>query len=188
MKRIMCLTGAALLLTVTGCSKIHDFANINVDIPYNQQITVPQVAGDAAGVPLPAGGANLPFPAFPVMTNAQQYVSTYKTSIDKIISFDLNSMVIQIQSPPNQNFDFLDSIQLYISANSQLEMLVAYANSVPKGQTTLSLTAMPGVNLKNYFIQDTMYYRLNAHINAVPASGTVLNIASSFHLLANPLE
>ena len=184
----MWLTGIALLLIATGCSRIHNLANISVNIPYNQQIAVPQIAGDTVGVPLPAGGASLPFPAFPVVTNVQQYVTTYNTSTNKIVSFDLNSMVIQIQSPPNQNFDFLDSIQLYISASSQPEMLVAYANSVPKGQTTLSLTAMPGVNLKNYFIQDTMYYRLNAHINAVPASGTVLNIASSFHLLANPLE
>jgi len=151
-------------------------------------VSVPQIAGDTAGVALPPGGASLPFPTFPVVTNSQQYISQYKTSTDKIVSFDLSSMQVQILSPSTENFDFLDSIQIYISAANQPEVLVAYQYSVPKGQTTLSLAVPSGLNLKNYFIQDTMYFRVNSHINAVPASGTTLNIASSFNLVANPLD
>jgi len=65
---------------------------------------------------------------------------------------------------------------------------VAWEYNIPKGQTQLNLTTNTSVNLKNYFIQDTIYFRLQAHINAIPATGTQLNIASVFHLLANPLD
>lgn len=177
-----------LIGIAAGCKKLKQLANISVTIPYTQQVTVPQIAGDTAGVALPGGGASLPFPAFPVVTNSQQYIAQYKTSTDKIVSFDLSSMQVQILSPAGQNFDFLDSIQIFVSANNQPEVLVAYQYNVPKGAATLNLIATPNVNLKSYFIQDTMYFRIGSHINAVPASGTRLNIVSSFNLVANPLN
>lgn len=171
-----------------GCSKIKQLANINVDIPYTAKVNVPEFAGDTAGIRLPPGGAALPFPAIPIVTNSQQYVAQYKTSTDKIVSFDLTKMQVQIAAPGGQNFDFLDSVAIYISANTQPSVLVAYQYTISKGQTTLALNVVPNVNLKNYFIQDTMYFTINTHINAIPASGTQLDISSSFHLLANPLD
>ena len=188
MKKILLVGLVALTGIAAGCKKIKQLANIDVTIPYSQQVSVPQVAGDTAGVPLPPGGVSLPFPAFPVVTNSQQYIAQYKTSTGKIVSFGLGSMVIDILSPASQNFNFLDSIQIFISANNQPEVLVAYQYAVPKGATMLNLYAVPNVNLKNYFIQDTMYFRVSSHINAVPASGTQLNIVSAFNLVANPLD
>jgi hypothetical protein len=67
-------------------------------------------------------------------------------------------------------------------------MLLASDYSIPKGQTTLVLNIGNDVNLKNYFLQDTIYFRMTAHINSVPYSGRRLNIASVFHMLANPLQ
>jgi len=188
MKKMMLMAGIVLIGSSMACNKVKQLANINVNIPYSSQITIPLFAGDSAGIALPPGGATLPFPVLPVATNSQQYLSEYNTSSSKILDVDLNSLAMQILSPASQNFNFLDTIQVYISANSQPEMLVAYMYNIPKGLTTLNLITNTGVNLKNYFVQDTIYFRLNAHINAIPASGTQLNIASVFHLLANPLD
>jgi len=188
MKRIMYLGLVIVIAVIGGCSKVKQLANINIDIPYTAQISVPEFAGDTAAIGLPPGGVSLPFPAIPVITNSQQYVAQYKTSTDKIVSFDLTKMQVQITAPNGQNFDFMDSIAIYISANTQPEILVAYQYTISKGQTTLVLNITPNLNLKNYFIQDTMYFSINTHVNAIPASGTQLNISSSFHLLANPLD
>ena len=185
MKKIIFLAVAVLI--ATGCNKVKQLANINVDIPYTAQVNVPTVAGDTAGVALPGDGISLPFPIISFATNSQQYLTEYNTSSSKILNVDLQSIALQLLTA-NQNFDFLDSIQIYLSANAQPEMLVAWEYNVPKGQTQLNLTTNTSVNLKNYFIQDTIYFRLQAHINAIPATGTQLNIASVFHLLANPLD
>ena len=113
---------------------------------------------------------------------------TYSTAANKIISVGLQSLALQIQAPATQNFDFLDSVQVYISAAGQPELLVAYQYSIAKGQTTLNMNPVTDVNLKNYFVQDTIYFRLTTHVNAIPATGTQLNIASSFHVQANLLK
>jgi hypothetical protein len=174
-------------IALTGCNKTKQLANINFDIPYNQQVAVPS-SGYTFGTPLPPGGITLPFPAVPVPTNAQQYISTYHTSADKILAVNLKSLSLQILSPAGQTFDFLDNVDLYISAKNQQEVLIASQHTVAKGLTTLQLNADESVNLKNYFIQDTMYFRMTTHINAVPPDSAQLKISSVFHVLANPLE
>ena len=184
----MILSVIALTSVFTGCTKVKHLADINVDIPYNKEVNIPQYAGGYSGMPIPGGGAQLPFPAIPVATNSKAYIAQYNTSAEKIIKVDLKSLSLQILSPEAQNFDFLDNVQVYISGQTLPEMLLASNYSVPKGLSTLTLTTSTDVNLKNYFLQDTIYFRLSAHINAVPISGTRLNIASVFHMLANPLE
>jgi len=95
---------------------------------------------------------------------------------------------MQILSPATQNFDFLDTVQLYMSAPMLPEVLMAYQYNIPKGSTTLNLTTITEVDMKSYFLADTMYLRMRTYINAVPASGTQLNIATTFHMIANPLD
>lgn len=190
MKKLMILSVVALTSLLTGCTKVKHLADINVDIPYNQEVTVPQYAGGGGieGLPIPNGGAQLPFPAIPVATNSKAYIAQYGTSAEKILSVTLKSLKLQMLAPEGRNFDFLDNVEVYISGQTLPEMLLASDYSIPKGQTTLVLNTSTDVNLKNYFLQDTIYFRMTAHINSVPYSGSHMNIASVFHMLANPLE
>ncbi len=185
MKKILILVAAAISLS--ACQKVKNLANIGFDIPYSQSETLPNVPGYTYGMQLPAGGVELPFPPATVATNAQHYFDQYHASSKNIVSAALTSMSMQITAPAGQYFDFLDTIELYVSTESQPEVLVAYAYNIPKGQTTLDLTTMPGLNLKNYFVQDSIIVRLNAHINAVPAPGTTVQLSGKFHIVANPL-
>ena len=189
MSRLAGTVVIVMVFILQSCIKINPInnLNINVNIPYNQQVTVPQVAGDTFGMDLPAGGISLAFPVVPLATNSQTYITQYNTSADKIVEVDLDSFALQILSPGSQNFDFLDSVQLYLSAPSQPEVLVAYNYKVSKGQNTLNLNTITSVNLKNYFIQDTLYLRISTHINAIPATGTQINSYTVFHMLANLL-
>jgi hypothetical protein len=187
MKRLL-LAGFALLAIATSCNKVKQLANINVDIPYTQQLNLPDVAADTAGAGLPAGGLSVPLPSVSFATNSQQYMSQYHTAAGMILNVYLKGLSLQLAAPPNQNFDWLDNIQVYISAPGQPEVLIASQDNVPKGQALLSLNTNTSVNLKSYFVQDTITMRMQAHINAIPASSTQVNIASVFHLLANPLD
>ncbi len=179
-----------MVFLLQSCIKINPISNlnINVNIPYTQQVTVPQVAGDTFGVALPGSGISLSLPTVPFATNSQQYISQYNTAANKIQEVDLDSFAMQVLSPGSQNFDFLDSVQLYLSAPSQPEVLVAYNYDIARGQTTLNLNTITSVDLKSYFIQDTIYLRINTHINAIPATGTQLNTNTVFHMLANLLD
>jgi len=188
MKRpiLIALVGFATILA--GCSKIKQLANINVDIPYSTQVTVPQVQGYTAGVALPAGGLELPTVTVAFATNSQTYLSQYGTAANMVTDVYLKSLVIQIQAPTNQNFNFLDNVQVYMSTATLPQVLVASESNIPEGSTTLNLTTNTDVDLKTYFVQDTIYLTMAAHVNAIPAAGEQLNISSVFHLTANPLD
>ena len=185
MKKILCLV--ILATSFTACQKIKNLANITFDVPYSQTVTVPSVPGYTYGIALPAGGIGLPFPATTVATNASQYFNQYHASSKNIVSAYLSNLNMQIIAPPNQYFDFLDSIQLFISTETQPEVLVAYQYNISKWMKQISLVIVPNVNLKNYFVQDSITVRLNAHINAIPASGTQVQISGKFSVTANPL-
>jgi hypothetical protein len=177
-----------LVVLITGCNKVKQLANINADIPYSTEVNVPQVDGYDAGIPLPPGGLELPSVTVGVATNSKEYLSQYGTAANMVTTVYLKSLSIEIKSPPNQNFDFLDNIQVYISAPSKPEILIASQNNIPKGASTLHLTTNTEANLKDYYVQETINLRLAGNINAVPPAGEVLSIASVFHLVANPLN
>ncbi|MCD6013757.1 MAG: hypothetical protein K0Q79_3619 [Flavipsychrobacter sp.] len=176
----------ALVVLAASCTKIKNLANIHKDIPYSAQVSVPKVDGDP-GTPLPFSVA-LSLPSVAFATNSKEYVSQYGTAAHLVTTVYLKSLALQIQTPPDKNFDFLDNAQLYISAKNLPEKLVASQNNVPKGTNTLNLETNTEVNLKDYFLQDTIYFRLGASINAVPPTGVELKINSVFHLVANPLN
>lgn len=187
MKKTILMCSVALVALTTGCKKVKDLANISVDIPYTQQVTIPSNSGYEFGFPLPAGGASIPFPAVAITTNSQSYLDQYHTTASKVIKVALKGLVLELTSPPGQNFDFLDSVQIFISAPSHPEMLVAYKYNIGKSQTTLTLITSNDVNLKDYFLEETMSLRTTMHINAVPAPGAQMNISTVFNLVANPL-
>src|SRR4051812_44904754 len=115
-KTIRILPVALLIGTLFACNGIKNIANINVDIPYATQVNVPDVPGYTVGIPLPPGGLDLPSITAGFETNSKAYMSQYGTAANMVVSVTLKSMNIQIQSPPGQNFDFLDNIQIYMSA------------------------------------------------------------------------
>ena len=182
------MSGIACFALLTGCNKIKNLATIDVDLPYSKEFSTPTVAGYPAGTPLPAGGLTLSFPTVPMATNSKEYITKYNTSIDKINTVYLKKLALQVVTPTGDNFNYLDTIRLYLSTATIREVLVAYAYNVPKNQSELTLTTLTDVNLKNYYVEDTVYFRMDTHINAVPPTGQVLNLATVFHLQANPLN
>lgn len=180
--------GIVFIVFAGACNKVKQLADINVDFPFDQMVNVPAVNLNGSEIFSP-GGLFLPFPAVPVASNSKQQMANYNTAAEKVVKVDLKRMALTIVSPPEENFNYLDNVQLYLSANNLPEVLIAYQYNIPKGQNTLNLETVTGVNLKDYYLQDTIYLRMTAHINALPAqSGEQLKISTVFHMLANPLN
>ena len=185
MKKIILLAIAAIVL-ISACQKIKSIANINFNIPFWQTAEVPAIGGYNYGIPLPAGGAGLPFPPVAVATNAGQLFTQYHAGRKNVVDAHVNNIDLQIVAG-DQNFDFLDTIQLFVSTADLPEVLVAYKYNIPKGQKRIDLTIVPGMKLRNYVVEDTVRLRMNAHVNAVPKPGTQVMAEGAFHVTANPL-
>lgn len=188
MKRYVLLTGILSVILFMGCSKIKDLANLGVDIPYSQTITLPDNVWDTTTLgPLPLSGVPISLPVQGEATNSATYISQYNTSTDKIVSLNLKSLNLTINQPAGANFDFLDSVSIYISATGLPNALLAYKGSIAKGLTTVSLDTT-NLDLKPYFLKDTMYLQTNAVFRQVPPSNASINLNSTFHMIYNPLD
>jgi hypothetical protein len=183
MKRIavwMCL----LLLPVAGCRKIRDLANINVNIPYSTEVTVPPIYEE--GVPIPFGGVNANIGPIGIKTNSKEYLAQYNTNAEKIRAVRLAQFSLKILSPASETIDFLDTVRIYMSAAGQPEFLAAYQFGRANGKDSIALTCSQQ-ELKNYFLADEVFIKLNGRFNRVPAPGTRLGIYTVFNMVANPL-
>lgn len=185
MKRLVLSTVSAALMLM-GCSKIKRLADINVDIPYETELSVPAVDGNPE-TQLPVS-LPLSFPATGVETNSKENLSKYGTATNLVTTVYLKSLSLQIKSPAGKTFNFLDNVQVYISAEGLPEQLVAYQYNIPKGRSVLDLATNTDVNLKEYYLKDIIYLRMITTINAIPPTGVVLGVNSVFHMVANPLN
>jgi hypothetical protein len=131
------------LVAVAGCGVIA--------FDVSQSVPEQTVQGSPLGGLLPSF---LPQP-FPVTINVQQ--ETAKRSTGPARSANLKQVEFQItpHASPSGNFDFVDEIHIFVApasgSGSSLPMVeIANLAPVPKGQSTLDLKVVPGVDLLPY--------------------------------------
>jgi len=168
-----------------GCGKSKKLTNVNTTISYGFSESVPVVTYPLH-VPLPAAGLPLYFPKYPVNTDYQQHMSDNNTDTGFISSFTLSGMQLQLANAPN--FDFLDSVGVYLSADSVKEILIAYKVKIPKGLTQIDLDAVQGLDLRKFFFRDVMSFRIHGNLDSVPVTGASVNLNTTFSLAGKILN
>jgi hypothetical protein len=142
---MMRILAAALLVTTTlaGCGAI------SFDV--SQSVPEQQVPGSPLGGLLPSF---LPQP-FPVTIDVKQ--ETAKRSTGPATSANLKQVQFQLtpHGASSGSFDFVDEIHIFVApasgSGSALPMVeIANLKPVAKGQTTLDLAIVPGIDLLPY--------------------------------------
>jgi hypothetical protein len=188
MKKTFIIVVCAGLLFAMGCAKLKSLTNININLPaYEGDINIPAIY-DTTRVPFPTSGIYLTLPQQAVPTMSQQYISQYNTTSDKITSISISSATLQMVNPSGANFNYLDSISVYLSAPNLPTILLATKMSVPKGQNILNLDVPVDSSLKSYFLKDTIYLQAKAGFNNVPPASSDIKSKITFHMVANPLN
>lgn len=186
MKRTYLLL-ALLALGAASCDKVKHLGDISRDLTYTENVDLPSVPGLPTGVDtLPPGGLTAFAPSIPMATNSKQYISESGSTSDLVKHVILTKFSATITQPPGKNFDFIDTLLMYVSAPGLDKKLVAHKYGVPKGQQKVDLDC-DSVNLKEYFIKDTMYIDFGGHFIGVPDSASKVELSATFNMLANPL-
>jgi hypothetical protein len=181
MKKIYFLAIAALV-SFNACNKdVKSFANVDEDIPYHEEVEVP--IGSSIAIPLPLILDSSQYYAF--ATNYQSYMSQYNTSPQKVISVKMKKLSLKITNPPNGNFNFLDSIVVYVLSNGQ-EKLAGF-KAIPNGVQEVELN-ITNEDYKQEFLEDSVHVKLRGFLSEIPVNGTKIDVSTVFHLLANPLN
>ncbi|MFZ5941475.1 MAG: hypothetical protein ACOYXB_12960 [Bacteroidota bacterium] len=135
----------AILLPILGsCGKLSELTRF--DLNYSTSVTLPATLG-----------INLPFTVYTpsIKTNTESVLQVNDTRKDLIEEVTLKSAVLTITDPAGDDFSFLKSIEVYISADSLEEFRVAWRSGITNDiGDTLHLSAVPD-DLKEYIMADS---------------------------------
>lgn len=183
MKRIIVI--AFGLLAISACTKkLEDLIEVKFSVPHTKQVNVQGLPGNP---PIPSQGLTTSIPPIGVETKSEEYIRQYNTSSDLVTEAKLSELKLDIISPATQTFDMVDSLWLFVSATGLPETQAAYYFNIPKGLRTLNMITSDE-NLKDYFLRDSMFFRLQGHFYNAPDSATVFSISTKFDAVAKPLK
>ncbi|QDA60347.1 hypothetical protein [Hymenobacter jejuensis] len=174
MKKILFLASLLALFCTVACDKIDKLLTFYLED--SQSIKV---------------GANFPvgqMPAFliDVPTRSDETFSNNHTRADLVKNVTLNKLTIDIADPKEENFDFLKSIEIYISTNSNDQVLLAALDNVPTGVSSIELKPS-GQQLDSYIKAEKYTLTTKAVIRKVISRDITMTAKSRFKVTADPL-
>ncbi|SFR53501.1 hypothetical protein [Maribacter stanieri] len=165
-----------LLVLFTACDKIDELTKF--DMEYSQRATIPS-----------STGINLPFDVFtPEMeTNSESTFAVNDTRKDLIEEIKLTDLELVIISPEEADFSFLNSIEMYISADGLEEILIANLDEVPEDAGNVITLDTSDTDLKEYIKKDEFSLRLNTVTDELMSTDHELEVNSTFFVDAKIL-
>lgn len=165
MKHTFFLFAMVFTLSVSCKSK-----SVQFYLDYNSQFTV------ESSVPI-----NVPFI---IMTPEQSTNSSFEFEVnntrkDLIENIRLEELVISVLSPEQQNFNFLNSIEVFIDSENFTEQKIAYNKNIPSEVNSYECVALK-VDLQEYIKEEKFSIRINAVTDQILTSDVDINIYSNF--------
>jgi len=165
-KPLIVLAIAALSLQ---CDALDDLTKFDLD--YESSVTIPSNSL-----------VNLPFtietPA--MQTNSESVFESNNTNKDLIEDINLKSMRLTITTPADKTFSFLESIEIFISAEGVDEISLAVLNPVPANTTGVINLDTTDADLKEYIKKDSFNLRIQCVTDEVIDEDVQIDILSVF--------
>ena len=158
------------------CDKLDELTKF--DIEYSQRATIPS-----------STGINLPFDIFtPEMeTNSESKFAVNDTRKDLIEEITLTELELVLISPDTADFSFLNSIEVFISADGLDEIQIASLSEVPEDAGNRITLNTSDADLKEYIKKDEFSLRLNTVTDELMSSDHELEVNSTFFVDAKIL-
>ncbi|TNE55058.1 MAG: hypothetical protein EP338_04925 [Bacteroidetes bacterium] len=167
---------SVILLSLVACKKVDKLTQFNMK--YDEVVSIPS----STGVDLPF---NILSPD--ITTNSESTFASEDTRKDLIEQIILTNLELSVVSPSSEDFSFLKSISVFISAEGLPETKIAYQENIPDNAgSTLSLTTT-NADLKEYIKQDFYSLRVNATTDEFLAEEHRINVHSVFFVDAKLL-
>ena len=176
MKKILWLAPVLALLTLLGsCKKIDQLLTFYIED--SQSIKI------AGTFPI---GQVIPLTPIAVPTRSDEKFKNENTSADLVKDVKLDRLTLTITDPSAENFDFLQSISLYISTNQSDRILLASLDNVPTGVSSIQLTPT-GQKLDKYVKASSYTLSTEAKIRKPISRDITIRSDSRFKVTADPL-
>ncbi len=165
-----------LPFVIVQCNRLSEFTQFDLD--YETTVEIPSTTG-----------ISLPFNVYtpPVETENESEFAVNDTRKDLIEEITLTSLDLTITQPERGDFRFLRSIEIYLSADSLDEVLIAWKDEVPRDiGKTLNLETSSD-DLEEYIKKDAFNLRVNTRTDEIIESDHEILINAVFFVDARIL-
>ena len=180
MKYLIKTTTAALFLGV-----VMFFSSCDIEDKINDTITFEYTEESNFSIPgsAPIGVLdNLPTPS--IQSSSQEEFENNNTSAERVDEVILNELNLSITNPSDRTFSFLSSVKIYISTNTESEILLAERTNIPQNVGSTLMLETTGENIKSYVVEDQFSLRYEIEVRETTASETDINAEMVFGVSA----
>ncbi|WP_159021006.1 hypothetical protein [Algibacter sp. L3A6] len=169
MKTIKLIASAFLLTLIVGCDALDELTKFEIN--YTESVVIQSTT--IVDVPF--------FMETPeVTTNSESTFENNNTKKDLIESISLTDMELKLISPEEGDFNFLNSINIYISAEDEEEMLIAWMEEVPENAEKSLMLETTNEDLKVYIKSDAYTLRVEAVTDELISEDHNIDVNSTF--------
>jgi hypothetical protein len=178
MKRVLQTICLLTLILNVSCKKIGKLKEF--DLHYNEEFVVPANNG----------GLNLPFElnSQDMTTNTSSDYKNEGTESKLVESVYLTELLFKVKSPASGNFDFLKSVEIYISSPNNTEVLVASKYDITEEHFNYLYMDVRNINLKGYLQDESYRLRVKTVTDQAIASNMTMTSDETFHVKARLLN
>jgi hypothetical protein len=176
MKKVFFLAPLLVLLAfLSSCDKIDKLLTFYIEDSQSVKI--------ATGFPV-----NVITPVSPltVPTRSDEKFKNENTSANLVKDVKLDRLTLTVVDPSTENFDFLSSINLYISTDGNDRILLASMDNVPMGVNTIQLNTTTD-KLDKYIKASSYTLSTEARIRKAISKDITIRSESRFKVIADPL-
>ena len=166
------------IFLLSACSRADKYTQFYLD--YNTEMEIPPIG--LFGLPLIEVGDLI---SMPTQTNTAATFSSNNTRTDLIESIQIENITLSFLAPQNADFDFLESIEVFISSDSLSELKIAERHDIPLGLTVLSLEINEDIDkdaLLEYIKAESYTLRTNSTFRRETRETRRMNIATRFFI------
>lgn len=171
-----CLLFFAIAALFVSCDKLDELTKFEMD--YDQTVVIPSTTG-----------VDLPFDIFTPEkeTNSSAEFEVNDTRKDLIEEIVLKKLIMTVEAPEGEDFSFLESIIIYMSADDLPEIKIAWNEEVAATAGEQLELVTTAEDLKEYIKKDSYTLRLKTITDEVLSSDYEINIATTFFVDAKIL-
>ena len=165
-----------LILSFISCDKIDELTKFDIDYTTNFTIQATTLLGAPFDIVTPE-----------TTTNSESEFENNNTNSNLVESVKLTTLRLDLQTPASGDFDFLNEIFIYITADGLPEQLIASKVGIPEnGARTLSLD-VENVELEEYIKKDSYRLRTETTTDQTIESDHEIEIYTKFRVDAEIL-
>jgi len=156
------------LLLIFSCKKVDKLTQF--DMNYDSSVIVESTFG-----------MNVPFNIYTpnITTNSESTFESNDTRKDLIESINLKTLTMTISNPEGDDFSFLKSIEIYISADGLSDIMVAWKDNISDNDTELNFETS-SADLKDYVKKDSFKLKVKTTTDEVLTHNYTIDIHSVF--------